>query len=445
MKFFRRKKKAKKDIFNIEETNLKNIDVLEEHEFLVSLLYSSYSVDTIYPACASCYGISCDKNKEYEQRVGYIGRRVKSHHTSILEHSNIILQVFIPLKETENLFTTITDFNENIKPELCDLSFTNKDIITTISEIRDVCRYLTINTDTINDKNNNPILRMTIGGSIRGFRYIFEMIKNRQNALFISIFNVLKLVIEPEFFIDFIIDGVMDNYTTIEITKDLTTNVQQRVLNNIENENINIINMDSLNNISKILKLDKEDCFDFVTISTEFKNMSRIITQQLTRHRNAITQESQRYVNYSGSCVNSPAKFKDKYDPNKEYDTCLGKMTFDDLGKYLVDFYDDLVKQGVDKEDARGYLPQNVQCGKLFMTFTLRSLLVFLNLRTDPHAQAEINKYAHVLESLTGMYSSELLENEYNMNSACHIYSSPRYKWDLLKEQYDYENIEEEV
>lgn len=442
---FRRKQKAKKDIFQQDETNLKNIDVLEEHEFLVALMYKSDAVDTIYPACASCYGISEEKNKKYEQRLGYIGRRVKSHHTSILEHSNVVIQVFVPLKNTENLFNTVMKFNDNIKPELCDMSTTDKDIMTTISEVRDVCRYLTIVTDTIKDNDNNPILRMTIGGSIRGFRYIFEMIENRQNKLFISIFNVLKLVIEPEFFIDFINDGVMEQYSTIEITKDLINNIRLGLLLNTTSSNINIINMDNLDIISNILKLDKEKCFDFVTITTEFKNMSRIITQQVTRHRNAITQESQRYVNYTGSSVNSPAKFKDKYDPKKEYETSLGTLTFEELGNYLVGFYEDLVEQGVDKEDARGYLPQNVQCGKLFMTFTLRSLFVFLNLRLDQHAQAEVNMYAHKLSELTKMYADSLFEIHQTMDEAAEMYSKPVYKRYLYTFKNQYEGIDEEV
>ena len=141
------KRKAKKNIFEYGDFNMKNIDPLEQHEFLVSLLYASDFVDTIYPACASCYGISPEKNKEYSQRINYIGRRVKSLHTSILEHSNVVIQVFTPLKDSENLFKSVTDFNKNINPNLCAVSFSDQDIITTISEVRDVCRYLTIETD----------------------------------------------------------------------------------------------------------------------------------------------------------------------------------------------------------------------------------------------------------------------------------------------------------
>ena len=39
--FFKRKKKPEKDIFEIGDINLKNIDVLEEHQFLTALVSMS--------------------------------------------------------------------------------------------------------------------------------------------------------------------------------------------------------------------------------------------------------------------------------------------------------------------------------------------------------------------------------------------------------------------
>ena len=71
MRFFKRKKKAKQDLFKQGDFNIHNINVLKEYDFLVALIYKSYSIDTIYPACASCYGISEDKNKEYEKHNNF--------------------------------------------------------------------------------------------------------------------------------------------------------------------------------------------------------------------------------------------------------------------------------------------------------------------------------------------------------------------------------------
>lgn len=439
---FKRKRKPKKDIFEQGNFNIGEIDVLRKSEFMVSLVYANNMVNTIYPACASCYGISEDKNSEYKQKVDYIGRRVKTRHTSILEHSNIVIQVFIPLKNEKNddLSETVRKYNKHIKPELSDISESGQDILSMIMEITDECRYLTTHSDII-CKDSDPILRITFGGSVRGYRYIFENIKNRQNNLFISIFNVLKLVVPSSLFIDFINDGVMEDYTTIEITKDLVENIPQRLLNNITSDDLDIINMDNLENVSELAKLPREDCFDFVSITVDFKNMSRIITQQLTRHRNGITQESQRYVNYGKASFNSPAKFKDKYDPEKLYDTPIGDFNLEDLGGIIASLYEYLVDQGLDKEDARAYLPQNIQCGKVFMTFNLRTLFVFLNLRLDEHAQAEIRSYAERLSDMTDMYGKDLGIDDMYLASA--FYSEPLYK--RIENNDLYNDINEEV
>ena len=441
--FFKRKRKPKKDIFEQGDINLTNIDVLEEHQFVTALLYMSDAVNTIYPACASCYNISEEKNKTYEERKDYIGRRVKAGHTSILEHSNILIQVYIPLKETENIYETAMEINEYIKPELCDIANSEQDIMSMVSEVRDVCRYLNIHTHTIKDTYNNPIMVMTIGGTIRGYRYIFESIKNRQNKLFISIFNVLKLVVPKEFFIDFINDEVMNPYDTVEITKDLLPNVPSKLCNNNTDYMIDIINADELGHISKLLKLDKDSCLDFVSITVDFKNMSRIITQQVTRHRNGITQESQRYVDYSKSGFNSPDKYKEKYI-DKKYNTPLGEYTLEELGHIINSIYPQLVKQGVDKEDARGYLPQNIQCGKLFMTFTLRTLFVFIKLRTNTHAQSEIRDYAMRLSWMVrSIYNKDL--NTTNFIETANRYCEPEYLKNNIDNDSYYTEIDEEV
>ena len=59
------KKKPKKDIFKTGEFNMNDINPFKEHEIITALIYSNDFVDTIYPACASCYGISKNKNQKY--------------------------------------------------------------------------------------------------------------------------------------------------------------------------------------------------------------------------------------------------------------------------------------------------------------------------------------------------------------------------------------------
>ena len=440
---FKRKKKAKKDIFEKGDFNIKEMDIYEDYPYVVSLVYMSPIVETIYPACASCYGISEEKNTTTEERIGYIGKRVKSHHTSILEHSNIVMQIHIALDphKSNYAYDYITNEKSKVTSQIIDPGYTDKNILKALSEIRDICRYLTIHTDTITDKYDNPMLRLTIGGSIRGYRYIFENIKNRQNKLFVSMFTVLKSVVPKEFFIDFINDNVMDDYFTMEITKELSKNIIQKGLNTKTTDILDIINMDDLNNISELTGLSKEDCFDFVSITVDFKNMSRVITQQLTRHRNGITQESQRYVDYSDASFNSPAKFKDKYSESTVYHTPIGDYNLSELGYTIASIYRYLVDQGVEKEDARGYLPQNIQSGKVFMTFTLRTLFAFFNLRLDPHAQAEIRIYAEQLAEYTEIYAKQLDIDD--MYLASSVYSAPLYLRDQNNDLYN--DIDEEV
>lgn len=438
MKLFKIKKKAKKDIFENGDFNIKDESVLAPaKEFLVALMYASPFVGTIYPACASCYNISENKNTEYDQQVAYIGRRVKTQHTSILEHSNIVLQIYIPLLDGIDILSSAKYDNEDISDELLDINYSNQSIIEMISEVRDQCHYLYINTDIRYTKDDKPMLRLTIGGSIRGYRYIFENIKNRQNRLFISIFNILTRVIEPEFFIDYINSGYIRDYMPIDIYDDLFKHVKYYKGNYSSGDKIDILNVDDIDHISKLLKLRKEDCFDFVSITVDFKKMSRIITQQLTRHRNAITQESQRYVSYKDTKVNNPENFKDKYEKDKIYKTPIGDLTFEELGELMVSVYGSLIEQGVDKEDARGYLPENVQSGKTFMTFTLRTLLSFLHLRLDSHAQAEIREYANILADSLDIplkFGNDIREH-------ADIYVRPRYE-----REYVYElEIDEEV
>ena len=177
-------------------------------------------------------------------------------------------------------------------------------------------------------------------------------------------------------------------------------------------DDIDCYGLDNINRLINILTdycpepelFRVSDVIPFCTCTILFKNMSRTGTHQLVRHRNAITQESQRYVDYSNACFNSPAKFKDIYDPNYKYPVTFGrsaqKMTLQEIGDNIAKIYGQLVnkdklgKMALLKEDARSYLPSSIQCKKIFITFTWDYLFKFLQLREDKHAQAEIRSYA---------------------------------------------------
>jgi thymidylate synthase (FAD) len=155
--------------------------------------------------------------------------------------------------------------------------------------------------------------------------------------------------------------------------------------------------------------------YKIIPVAVVFRNMSRTATHQLVRHRNAITQESQRYVSAENASFTIPVP---DYTDDKEYTVDIfGKKTtvpLTVLATQLIKIYEQLRKQGLKKEEARAFLPANVNCGRLYMTFTLDSMLAFLNLRTDPHAQFEIRKYAEAIKEI--MSDLDLLQVDNVLN-----------------------------
>jgi len=61
-----------------------------------------------------------------------------------------------------------------------------------------------------------------------------------------------------------------------------------------------------------------------------------------------------------------------------------------------VGLYDQLIKNGVCREQARGVLPQNL-CTEYYATCNLNNLLKFVDLRTHTGAQWEIQRLAYAM------------------------------------------------
>ncbi|MGB9811974.1 MAG: FAD-dependent thymidylate synthase, partial [Dictyoglomus turgidum] len=105
---------------------------------------------------------------------------------------------------------------------------------------------------------------------------------------------------------------------------------------------------------------------------------------QLVRHRIAsYSQQSQRYV-----------KIKDEYvipETIKKEEQRLN--VYRDLIERAFDAYEELVKLGVPKEDARYLLPQAIE-SKIIVTMNARELMHFFTLRTCNSAQWEIRELA---------------------------------------------------
>ena len=302
------------------------------------------------------------------------------------------------------------------------------------------CKYLNIRT-----RNIKKELHVLIGGSIRGYKHIFENIKNQDNKFSKIVMNNLYTV-NKEYFSNFIEYGIMSEHKFTDLEYEYPTLIDTKVIN----ENTTITNMDDIyyiyNETNGIFSM--EDLLEFCTITILFEDMSRIISQQVTRHRNAITQLSQRYVNYSSDKFNfnSPDKYKDIYDKDHKYTITFNgitsNLTLQELGETLMGIYNQLNDKSLKEdmlrpEDARAYLPNNAQTS-LYMTFTFKSLIKFLQLRTDPHAQAEIRLTAESIENeVAGIISTALDKDIYEVLIPIYIR--------IMEDNNSYDNIDEVI
>ena len=141
------------------------------------------------------------------------------------------------------------------------------------------------------------------------------------------------------------------------------------------------------------------DVYKVATLSFVFHDVSRTCSHQLVRHRNGISQESQRYVSHDYTKKDG---FVDPIQLNLEerYSGPEFKGVLDytrDLNPFKPYLY--LISNKVAKEDARAWLPSNVTT-RLMMTFTYEHYGAFLKLRLASGAQKEIRSLAEETVSL---------------------------------------------
>ncbi len=80
-------------------------------------------------------------------------------------------------------------------------------------------------------------------------------------------------------------------------------------------------------------------------------------------------------------------------------DQAACRQLIDQQNKAALAVYEDLLKRGVCREQARGVLPQNLMT-TFWATVDLSNLLKFLELRDSEHAQWEIRVYAAAIKKL---------------------------------------------
>ncbi len=116
------------------------------------------------------------------------------------------------------------------------------------------------------------------------------------------------------------------------------------------------------------------------------EGVSRALTHQLVRHRLAsYNQQSQRYV-----------KFYENYEyivPPSVKNNPRVLAGFTALAEQIHDFYEEMLKSGVEAEDARYILP-NASETKIILSMNGRELLHFFTVRCCNRAQWEIKELA---------------------------------------------------
>lgn len=365
----------KNNIFgSIEEKDFEDVLINNLNKVYFEVIQVNPNVYLAHRGARICIGKG-PLEDSFREKSRYVSKVLARQHESIMEHTNIIVLIHLPKLIVNNYIGDYTDFFSSLK----------------------YCNVISTNT-------KDEII-LLIGGSIRAF--IHALRETRKNNYFIL--NVWKSIIyssiEKDFLRNCFKDELLDenecNYiTNSEKFDDTEEDYTISKVEPIKEEEIsNTVTLVYKNNLLEIYEKVKlyfslKDVAKVCTLSFIFHDISRSCSHQLVRHRNGISQESQRYVTkkyvYEEDFVNPIYLEKERYK----------NVNIDDYLDFTDTFrnYNELIEMGIHKEDARAWLPTNVKT-KLMMTFTYDHFCKFLKLRLDSHAQTEIRLLAQCAAS----------------------------------------------
>lgn len=137
--------------------------------------------------------------------------------------------------------------------------------------------------------------------------------------------------------------------------------------------------------LGRIIKMGHYSVLEHVSFTFGIEGISRATSHQLVRHRLAsYSQQSQRYVKPKAPEYVVPESVSADPDRAERFNRAVEKA---------YELYNELVAEGVPKEDARFLLP-NAAATKIIVTMNARTLIHFFNLRCCERAQWEIRDMA---------------------------------------------------
>lgn len=137
--------------------------------------------------------------------------------------------------------------------------------------------------------------------------------------------------------------------------------------------------------IKKVIRKGHHSVLEHAYATFRIKGGSRVFTHEMVRHRlMSPSQESQRYVEYGKT-----KEFEYVIPPTIE--STSFKDEFRNKASELKDFYEEMVKAGIPKEDARYILP-NATVSEIVLSANFRELRHIFEVRCVARAHWEIRE-----------------------------------------------------
>jgi len=375
----------------------------EKHNVYFEIININPNIYLAHRGARICVGLGPVDGGLRDQSL-HVAKVLARQHESIMEHTNLVAILHIPEKEIDYRVESYTEFLSSLK----------------------YCNY-------IPKKTNNGEILILLGGSIRG--YIHSVRECKKGNYFIDYLMkpLMQSSIEKEFLKQLIELGIFNedecNYITDAVKEDNIDDSEDCERTEVyepeekQGKRVDLVYKAPLyyNNDTLIKYFTLLDIYQVSTITFIVHDVSRACSNQITRHRIGISQESQRYVSRPYDSDDFVNAIKLSMEDNQQYN-CENPNVNEIMGNIneLFDNYKILCNNRIYKEDARYWLPMGVTT-KLMVTFTYETLAKFFKLRLDKTAQKEIRLVAKEMSKWLDLNKDDLdefieLNNDYRCN-----------------------------